>query len=43
MCGWLTKSSMKMEKEGEEDILGFMISGIGNGLKIGLKLFTETI
>jgi len=43
MCGWLTKSSIKMEKEGEEDILGFMISGIGNSLKMGLKLFTETI
>ncbi|CDW71658.1 ph domain containing protein [Stylonychia lemnae] len=43
MTGWLTKSSIKMEKEGEEDILGFMISGIGNSLKMGLKLFTETI
>lgn len=32
-----------MEKDGGEDILGFMINGIGNGLKMGFKLFTETI
>jgi len=43
MHGWLTKSSMKMGKDGGEDILGFMISGIGNGLKAGLKIFSETI
>lgn len=43
MHGWLTKSSIKMEKNGGEDILGFMINGIGNSLKMGLKIFTETI
>ncbi len=41
--GWLTKSSIRMEKDGGEDILGFMINGIGNGLKMGFKIFTETI
>lgn len=43
MSGWLTKSSIKMKKDGEEDILGFMINGLGNSLKLGLKIFTETI
>lgn len=43
MAGWLTKSSIRMEKNGGEDILGFMINGIGNGLKMGLKIFTDTI
>ena len=44
MAGWLTKSSIRMEKDGMgEDILGFMINGIGNSLKMGLKIFTETI
>ena len=44
MAGWLTKSSIRMEKDGNtEDILGFMINGIGSGLKLGLKIFTETI
>lgn len=42
MHGWLTKSSIKMEKD-EGDILGHMINGIGNGLKAGFKIFTETI
>jgi hypothetical protein len=41
--GMLTKSSIRMEKDGGEDILGNMINGIGNGLKMGFKLFTETI
>lgn len=45
MSGWLTKSSIKMgENNGMgDDILGFMINGIGSGLKLGLKIFTETI
>ena len=42
MKGWLTKSSIKMEKDGG-DILAHMINGIGNGLKAGFKIFTETI
>lgn len=41
MSGWLIKSSIRMEKDSGEDILGYMINGIGNGLKMGLKIFTE--
>ena len=45
MSGWLTKSSIKMSDNNGmgDDILGFMLNGIGSGLKLGLKIFTETI
>jgi PH domain len=44
MCGYLVKSSLKTQGDQEgEDILGMMISSIGSGMKIGLKMFTDTI
>lgn len=45
MAGWLNKSSVKMpgSGEGDGDIFGKMVNGIGSGLKMGLKTFTETI
>ena len=43
MNGWLIKSSIKMEKDGSADILDSLVNGIGSSLKIGLKIFTETI
>ena len=44
MCGYLVKSSMKMPGSGGgDDILGMVVKGIGNGMKMGFKLFTETI
>jgi len=46
MCGWLTKTSVKMPGTGAGeggDILGMVFSGIGSGLKLGLKTFTETL
>jgi hypothetical protein len=47
MSGWLNKSSIKIpgmsDGDANEDILGNIVSGIGSGLKLGLKTFTETI
>jgi hypothetical protein len=43
MHGWLTKSSIKMQKDGSADILDSLVNGIGSSLKIGLKIFTETM
>ena len=51
MCGFLTKSSVKLPGGAavpgglgaDGDILGMVVSGIGSGLKLGLKTFTETI
>ena len=46
MTGYLYKSSIKVEGEfgdGDGDIFGTVLSGIGGGFKIGLKLFAETI
>lgn len=43
MHGWLTKSSLKMGKDGNSDILDSLVNGIGSGLKMGLKILTETV
>ena len=46
MSGWLTKTSVKMPGSGGAeggDILGMVFSGIGSGLKLGLKTFAETL
>lgn len=44
MKGVLLKSAVKMKGDGnDEDILGSMINGIGGGLKLGFKIFTETL
>jgi hypothetical protein len=44
MSGYLIKSSMKMPgKDGGDDILGMVVNSIGNSMKMGFKLFTETI
>ena len=45
MCGFLVKSSAKVPGSGQEggDLLGMVVNGIGSGLKLGLKTFTETI
>ena len=43
MSGYLIKSTIKMDDEEGDDVLGMMISSIGTGVKFGLKLFTETI
>ncbi len=46
MTGWLSYTSQKIAggKDGSEaDILGMVVSGIGSGLKLGLKAITETI
>lgn len=46
MTGYLYKSSIKMEGQfgdGDGDIFGTVLSGIGGGFKIGFKLFAETI
>ena len=46
MCGWLSYSSSKIESSGngdDADILGMVVSGIGSGLKMGLKTLTEAV
>lgn len=44
MSGYLVKSSVPMDGNQEgDDIFGMMISGIGSGMKLGLKMFTDTI
>ena len=46
MTGWLSYTSQKISGSGEgtdADILGMVVSGIGSGLKLGLKALTETI
>ena len=46
MAGWLSYTSQKISGSGEgtdADILGMVVSGIGSGLKLGLKALTETI
>ena len=48
MSGYLDKSSVKMpggasEGEADADIFGMVFNGIGSGLKLGLKTFTDTI
>ncbi len=45
MSGWLSKSSVKMPGSNSDggDLLGMFVSGIGSGLKMGLKTFTDTI
>ena len=46
MTGWLSYTSQKISGGGEgteADILGMVVSGIGSGLKLGLKALTETI
>jgi hypothetical protein len=39
MCGWLSYTSQKHSASGgnEADLLGMVVSGIGSGLKLGLK------
>ena len=46
LTGWLSYTSQKISGGGEgteADILGMVVSGIGSGLKLGLKALTETI
>lgn len=44
MSGYLVKSSIKLPKKGsKEDVLGMVVNSIGNSLKFGFKLVTETI
>ena len=44
MSGYLGKSTIRLQEDEEgEDLLGKMISGIGSGLQIGFKMFTDTI
>jgi len=46
MTGWLSYTSQKISGNAEgtdADILGMVVSGIGSGLKLGLKALTETI
>ncbi len=46
MAGWISYTSQKIGGSGDgsdADILGMVVSGIGSGLKLGLKALTETI
>ena len=47
MTGWLSYTSQKIEGgnggETDADLIGMVFSGIGSGLKFGLKAITETI
>jgi len=44
MHGYLNKSSMKTGKdEDDEDILGKLVGTLGTGMKMGVKLFAETV
>ena len=46
MSGYLVKSSVKLAAGAggsNEDILGMVVGSIGDGMKMGFKMFTETI
>ena len=44
MCGTLNKQSIKLKgNEGGDDLVNMVISGFSSGIKLGLKIFADTI